>query len=225
VKSSKNRDSEQQKKQESQIAQFLTQSVKLLDANYASPADTKTGIYAAFLDSQTKAKERQKINLEDLVGWHAMIANELKIPVETLSPASTQKTRYILARFLDHLGQMTQLINPFLLVDTMAYLLHDFEQAAVFGAENGIVCRLLINYAATWCNIPIILFSTKEKEMYLAGVEDLKSARLYLSQKIREYVFDHRGNLLKRVSKGDLADDYEDEQGHHLRVEWHALHK
>src|SRR5262245_50279452 len=154
------------------------------------------GTFGALMESQKNAIIKHRIDFQDLLTWHAMIAAEWNangkvIPLLDRDSGEILQARYALARFLDRLGQMDRFPDPSQIVEAMAEWLYHIEGIAPFGELNGVICRLMINYAATWCHFPIFIFHQVEKEIYESSVKDLSTARFYVGQKIREAVFDH----------------------------------
>lgn len=211
------------------------------------------GHFAALVQSQENALENEKLSIQKIEHWQGLLAQE-QIPLGHIidkdavghvrSPDLPRNVK-VGARTASHYSQVLQQLDA--LIDTINERLRSpdqfqddvkycqflgsvfqrFEEIHPFVDGNGRVGRLIVNYIATYCKRPLIIFRSEssERNEYNEAHKSSKAMIQYMAKKIQEVIFGLNGDLL--VKSDDLSgatsryksthDDYQE------LYEWHEL--
>ena len=195
--------------------------------------DERHGHLGAFLAAQRSARQGRGLTLEDLCNWQRAIAEEQQVHGYPLAPqgAGSLRSPELAGDVAALLAELNANIATYAFRQTpmsaVAAVIGDTHSrvsvVAPFRFANGRVCRLLANYIASACRIPILVFRSTD-EHALAEAGQRLDMRVLVARKIREAVFDRYGQLMRRVAEYGLSDRYRGPEGDtQLVVEWHEL--
>jgi hypothetical protein len=199
------------------LMEFLTENSALegLSEPPGALGPTPTGHGAALMDSQKSAADRRPLHVEDITRWQNQLTG-------SLSTVTSKALTELVEDINNNLGPS----RPSSIVDVVQLIadsLHRFHAINPFPSANGRLERLLANYIATFCAVPILIFRARERDQLADGFHDVVAMRLYVADKLREAVFDREGNLLLRDQAFGSTDSYRNPSGGTLLVEWHEL--
>jgi|GEM_PF-5734151 len=199
---------------------FLRESDYLAGATRTLPMHISKGHLDSVAQSVQDAYRKKPLSVERVKEWVKGMAPEAALTEETERQISD-----IVENILNNIHRPRHNYDVKETVALMSKILAAMGSKSFFETDNGKLARLLVNYVATWHQIPVFTFEMQDRNAYNAMCSSEQSAQTYLIQKIQEAVFDRMGRLLPLVKDDNLTCEYDDGQGHRLFVEWHELYK
>lgn len=183
---------------------------------YCVESDRLDHVQMDHLDQEVEAvnnscrlgERHQLIEMSDLLEWCQMIGVE--IDSERVEPLVIK-----LHSTLDDAGSLSEVE----LVETIADWLVEFHGVS----DCGRVARLVSAYISGWGGVPPVMFCESDDQEYHDAIQNPLKMRLFVGQKLRNYVFGRGKVLMHAIEQDPLNRHYESEKGKGLIVQWNQL--
>jgi hypothetical protein len=161
--------------------------------------------------SQAEAKFPARLTTDQVREWYASIVGSHASPLASAPDVLTS----LVASWNRRLT-LCACSSDVAIVELIADALYDVTATRAFA--DGRAARLIANYFARRCEVPIVVFRATERDLLRTALADRHATRSWIADKLREAVFSLDGHLLERTATGDAADIYDG-----LVVERHEL--
>lgn len=211
------------------------------------------GHFGALVDSQQAALNHDPLTLKKIRHWQSLLTRE-QIPfghhidenevghIRSYSlPKNVRIASHIppdysqVPTLLDYLIERINegLANQEKLKDDAAYCeflgrsFLEFEKIHPFADGNGRVGRLIVNYIATYCHRPIIIFNSemRERNAYYDAHDSAEGMVSFIAKKIQDVIFGLNHTILfKKPGTTGATHCYQSKDGKYQeQYQWHAL--
>ncbi len=188
------------------------------------------GYYGALVRAVSAGLEKQPLTAEIVEGWRQSILEEMMrhgviAPDEINAPLKRKEIKSLLESIEKEISSIQENGNEINVISILSKVLFEIESKNLFHPIKRRINHLIMNYIVSYFNMPLIVFTSKDKENYLDSIDSELKLKIHLSEKIREAIF-FRGLLLNRVG-GSYATEWYKAPGSlakkDLSIEWHDL--
>lgn len=197
---------------------FLRESDHLAGVSRTPPIQISKGHFAALSQSQIDAYRKRPLSVERVKEWVKGMSEG-----NVLTEENQNQLFEIVEKILNNVQRPRANFEVKETVTLMGWILSTMASTPLFEEDKGRLARLLVNYVATWHQVPVFTFEVQDLNSYQEMCSSEQKAKTYLSRKVQEAVFDHVGRLLTFKKDENNTSLYTDDAGHTLLVEWHAL--
>jgi len=220
------------------------------DQNFRQP---DKGHFGAFILSQQSALARQPLTPKLIKQWQALLTQEQilfhhaikdeeighirgpnlqkNVTVGKHIPPTWENVPNLLQMLIEDINEGLKDLDK--LSDDAEYckflgsVFQQFESIHPFADGNGRTGRLMVNYIATYCNRPIIIFNSEmiERNRYYEAHVSKKDMCCFMATKMQEAIFGESGKLLlktEQLSGSSCRYISSDNQETEI-YEWHKL--
>ena len=198
--------------------QFARESARL------AGMESDAGFISAAENTASSLERDVVLHVDDLKRWHEQMMPSLV----TSGGADPQRLEVSVREINEAMGQLPRFADAAAVVVAATKMMCTLTRHAPFPDGNLRLSRLIAHRTVLHAQMPPIIFRSSEHQAYIDANQSERAMRLYLGQKIREAVYDFKGEVLLCVSipnawsgvyRGESAPEKQ------VIVEWHDLHR